>query len=84
MAPSPTAKAHERMITARTELYYESLLRSRRMLGEEMMVMVGLFKARGGGWPLMIEAASVQWVSDQIFGWSSFASRILSNSVWGR
>ena len=37
-------------------------------------------------WPLMIEAASVQWVSDQIFGlaFPSFGSRILSTTILGR
>jgi len=35
-------------------------------------------------WPLMIEAANVQWVSGQTFGLASFGSRRLSNSVWGR
>lgn len=35
-------------------------------------------------WPLMVEAASVQWVSGQIFGRPSFGSRRLSNSVWDR
>ncbi len=35
-------------------------------------------------WPLMIEAANVQWVSGLTWGWPSFGSRSPSKSVRGR